>query len=78
MNVSGLPILPVNGLAPGSLLVSNQEAAGWVEEGMYAITAEDVELLGQNVAVWGMGALAAPIPAGIVKFFAAAGRSSKS
>jgi hypothetical protein len=78
VSVSGVPVFPVPSLPAGSLLISNQEAAGWIEDGPFAVTAEDVELLGQNVAVWGMGALAVPAPAGIVKVAAAAASRSGS
>lgn len=76
VNISGLPVLHVPSLTAGSLLVSNEEAAGWIEDGPFAVTAEDVELLGQNFAIWGLGGLAIPIPAGIVKVTATAARSS--
>ena len=35
------------------------------------VSAEDVELLGQNVAVWGMGVFTPYLPAGIIKIPAA-------
>jgi hypothetical protein len=65
-------------LAPGTAIVTNRLAAAWDEEGPNTVTAEDVEKLGQNVAVWGMGALAAYLPAGIVLLSnTVAGRRSK-
>jgi hypothetical protein len=71
VNVSGLPVVHGHQLPPGTLLVSNGEAAAWLEDGPFTVTAEDVEKLGQNVAVWGMGAWATFLPAGLVKIPAA-------
>lgn len=78
IEVSGVPVYEVPSLTAGSLLVSNGEAAGWVEDGPFPITAQDVELLGENVAIWGMGALAVPIPAGIVKIVATAATAARA
>lgn len=66
INVSGLTITHDPYLADGKMLVSNRQAGGWYEDGPFTITAEDVEKLGQNVAVWGMGAFGATAPQGIV------------
>jgi hypothetical protein len=49
------------------MFVSNRLAATWFEDGPFSVAAEDVEKLGQNVAVWGMGNFAATNPAGIVQ-----------
>jgi phage head maturation protease len=67
VSVSGLRVIHDPFLAAGTLLVSNGQAASWFEEGPMTVAAADVEKLGENVAVWGMGAFGAPIPAGIVK-----------
>jgi len=66
INVSGLQVIHDAGLPAGTLIVSNSIAADWFEDGPFTVAAEDVEKLGQNVAVWGLGAFAAQIPAGIV------------
>jgi hypothetical protein len=66
VNVSGLPVIHDPYLADGTILVSNSAAADWYEDGPMTVAAEDVEKLGQNVAVWGMGAFAAALPKGIV------------
>jgi uncharacterized protein len=66
INVSGLPIIRAPFLTGNLHLVTNGEAARWHEDGPFPISAEDVAKLGQNVAVWGMGATAITIPAGIV------------
>lgn len=64
INVSGLEVLHSKGTS--GLIVSNQAAGAWLEDGPMTVTAEDVEKLGQNVAVWGMGAFMPYLPAGIV------------
>ena len=66
INVSGLPIVRAPFLTGNTHLVTNGEAAGWHEDGPFPISAEDVAKLGQNVAIWGMGATAASFPAGII------------
>jgi hypothetical protein len=68
VNVSGLAVYHDPYLAAGSLIVSNRQAGGWFSEGPYVVTAEDVEKLGLNWAIWGMGAFGVFIPGGIVKF----------
>jgi len=65
VEVAGLTIIHDPMLPAGTLLVSNSDAASWHAEGPFTVTAEDVEKLGQNVAVWGMGAFAAYLPNGI-------------
>jgi hypothetical protein len=50
--------------------VSNSEAASWYEDGPFSVAAEDVEKLGQNVAVWGLGAFGIHLPMGIVELAA--------
>lgn len=67
VNVSGLPIIRAPFLTGNTHLVTNGEAAGWHEDGPFPISAEDVAKLGQNVAIWGMGASVIQIPKGIVK-----------
>lgn len=67
INVSGLPIIHAPYLTGPNLIVSNRQAGGWLEDGPMTAQAEDVEKLGQNVAVWGMGTFAAFLPLGIVK-----------
>jgi len=65
VSVAGLPIVFDPSLADGVMLVSNNLTAKWHEDGPFTVTAEDIEKLGQNVAVWGMGAFATSLPAGI-------------
>jgi phage head maturation protease len=70
IEVSGLPVIRAKGLAAGSVIVSNGEAASWLEDGMYTATQDVVTKLGTDVAVWSLGAPAIYIPTGIVKMAA--------
>jgi hypothetical protein len=70
VEISGINIIHDPYMATGQFIVSNNVAATWFEDGPMTVTAEDVELLGQNVAVWGMGAFAPLLPAGIIKILA--------
>jgi len=75
VNVSGLPVYHDPFLPAGTLLWSNETAAAWHVDGPRFATAEDVEKLGRNDAIWGMGASAIYIPAGIVEAAAITTRS---
>jgi hypothetical protein len=81
VNVSGLEIVEVPTAPDGTLIVTNEQAASWLEEGPFLASAEDVQKLGTDVAIWGMGTTGPFLPAGIVKPGAVlplSGRSSKS
>jgi HK97 family phage prohead protease len=78
IEVSGLPVIRAPFLTGATHIVTNGEAAGWHEDGPFPISAEDVAKLGQNIAVWGMGATAIPVPKGVVKSSATAARSGSS
>ena len=67
VNVSGLTVTEGPYLPVKTVIVTNSEAAGWYGDGPFTVVAEDVEKLGQNIAVWGMGTGVATLPAGIVK-----------
>jgi phage head maturation protease len=57
IKVAGLPPIVNDPFAPaGTLLVTNPRGAKWIEDGPYTATAEDVAKLGQDNAIWGMGA----------------------
>jgi hypothetical protein len=66
INISGLEVVEAVGMAAGKMVVTNDQAASWLEAGPYLATAEDVAKLGTDVAIWGMGATGAFLPAGIV------------
>ncbi len=69
VNVAGLPIIHARGLATGRVLVSNELAAEWLEDGPFTATAPDVMKLGQNIAWYSFGAAAIYVPAGLVELF---------
>jgi hypothetical protein len=66
VNISGLSVTHAPDLAPGTAIVSNSLACAWMEDGPFVVAAPVVPKLGEDVAIWGMGAFAAFIPAGIV------------
>lgn len=67
VNVSGLEVVEAPFFPASTLLFGNASAAGWHEDGPMVATAEDVARLGQNRAIWSMGAPALYVPAGLVK-----------
>ena len=76
ININGLEIVEVPMAPAGTVVVTNEQAASWLEEGPFLASAEDVQKLGTDVAIWGMGAPGLFLPAGITKAAAVAGRSS--
>lgn len=71
LNVSGLPIIRAKHLTATEVIVSNGEAASWLEDGMFTATQDVVSKLGTDVAVWSLGAPGVFMPAGIVELAAA-------
>ena len=67
--VGGLPLIHVPSITAGKFIVSNREAAAWYEDGPFQVQDTDVIHLGQNVAIWSMGAGARFIPAGIIEVY---------
>ena len=67
MMSSGLEIVRDDNVSAGKVLVSNQMAAGWHEDGPRWATNEDASQLGTNVAVYSYGAGVAYAPAGIIE-----------
>jgi HK97 family phage prohead protease len=70
VNVSGLPVVRAPWLdtnAAYDAIVTNSTAARWLESGPSLVAADNVAQLGRDVAIWGMGATASFIPAGVVK-----------
>lgn len=67
VSASGLTIVHEPNLAAGKMVIAASEAAAWHEEGSpFVIEESDVAKLGQNIAVWSMGATAIYEPAAIV------------
>lgn len=73
INVSGLEVVEVPDFPAGEMVVTNDLAASWFEEGPFLVTAEDVAKLGTDVAIWGMGTPGVFTPAGVVPIHTAAG-----
>jgi len=67
VNVSGLSVILAPELPPSTAIVSNKLACAWMEDGPFVVTAPDVPKLGEDVAIWGMGAFGAFLAQGIIK-----------
>jgi HK97 family phage prohead protease len=78
VNVSGLEVTEAPFFPPDTMLFGNSAAAQWHEDGPMVATAEDVARLGQNRAIWSMGAAGIFLPAGLVVSAATAGLSAES
>ena len=72
VTVSGLRVAHAPHLPAATGIVTNGRAAAWAEDGPFVISAPDVPKLGEDVAIWGMAALEAFVPAGIVVLAATA------
>ena len=66
VNVSGLPVILDRNIGGEAILVSNREAAKWVEDGPRLATQENVAQLGRDIAIYGMGAAQIISGAGII------------
>jgi hypothetical protein len=64
--VSGLPVILDRNIGGDAILVSNREAAKWIEDGPRLATVENVAQLGRDVAVYGYGASMIISGAGII------------
>jgi HK97 family phage prohead protease len=72
VNVSGLPVIRAKWLdtnAAYNAIVTNGEAARWIEDGPRLATAENVAQLGRDISIYGYGTTAAYLPAGIVRVY---------
>ena len=70
VNVSGLRVVRAKWLdtdADRHAIVLNGEAARWVEDGPRLATAENISKLGRDIAIYGYGATAVYLPAGVVR-----------
>ena len=66
VNVSGLPVILDRNIGGNAILVSNREAAKWIEDGPRLASVENVAQLGRDVAVYGYGASQIISGAGII------------
>jgi len=76
VNVNGLEITEAPMAPAGTVLVTNEQAAAWLEEGPFLATSEDVSKLGTDVAIWGMGCPGLFLPEAVVKSTAVAGTAA--
>lgn len=76
VNYAGLSVVFDPALPVGTAVATNRTAAAWFEDGPFTVNAEDVEKLGRNVAVWGMGATGVTAPNGVVEISATAGATT--
>ena len=70
VNVSGLRVVRakwLDGAATRHAIVTNGEAARWIEDGPRIANAENVGQLGRDIAIYGYGVTAAYLPAGIIR-----------
>jgi hypothetical protein len=70
VSVSGLPVIRAKYLdtnATYNAVVTNGEAARWIEDGPRLATAENVAQLGRDISIYGYATTAAYLPAGIVR-----------
>jgi hypothetical protein len=70
VSVSGLPVIRAKYLdtnATFNAIVTNGEAARWIEDGPRLATAENVAQLGRDISIYGYATTAAYLPAGIVR-----------
>ncbi len=70
VEVSGLRVVRAKWLdtdADRHAIVMNGEAARWIEDGPRLATAENVSKLGTDVSIYGYGATAVYLPAGVVR-----------
>lgn len=67
VDVNGLPIIKARGLAAGTAIVSNSDAARFHESGPRFIDALNVSRLGRDSAIYGYGVARIITAAGIVK-----------
>jgi HK97 family phage prohead protease len=66
VSVSGLPVILDRNIGGDAILVSNREAAKWVEDGPRLATVENVAQLGRDVAIYGYGTAQIISGAGII------------
>ena len=66
VSIGGLNLVHASALTAGTLIATNPSAAAWLEDGPFTITAEDIERLGHDVAVWSMGCFAPFNASGVV------------
>jgi hypothetical protein len=72
VNVSGLPVIRavwLDGDADKDAIVTNGQAARWVEDGPRLAAAENVGKLGRDVSIYGYGVTAVFLPEAVVRMY---------
>jgi hypothetical protein len=72
VNVSGLPVIRavwLDGDAAMDAIVTNGQAARWVEDGPRLAAAENIGKLGRDVSIYGYGVTATFLPAAVVRLY---------
>jgi len=72
VNVSGLPVIRAVWLdtnAAQNAIVTNGQAARWVEDGPRLAAAENIGKLGRDVSIYGYGVTATFLPAAVVRVY---------
>lgn len=72
VNVSGLPVVRAPWLdtnAAYNAIVTNSMAARWLEAGPSLVSGDNVAQLGRDISIYGYGATASFIPAGVVRVY---------
>ena len=72
VNVSGLPVIRavwLDGAANRDAIVTNGQAARWVEDGPRLAAAENIGKLGRDVSIYGYGVTATFLPAAVVRLY---------
>lgn len=72
VSVAGLPVIIGREFAANeteNAIVTNRAAIAWAEDGPRLMTADSVQSLGRNIAIYGYGAATPFIGSGIVKIY---------
>jgi HK97 family phage prohead protease len=69
LNIGGIRLIHDANVTAGKVIISNELAGAWYEDGPFVVSADDVTRLGRDYAFWSMGAFARFIPAAIIEAY---------
>jgi hypothetical protein len=69
LGIGGIRLIHDPNVTAGKVIISNELAAAWYEDGPFQATSEDAPKLGRDVVYWSLGAGARLIPAGILEAY---------
>jgi hypothetical protein len=72
VNVSGLPVIRavwLDGDADKDAIVTNGQAARWVEDGPRLVAADNISQLGRDLSIYGYGVTAVFLPEAVVRMY---------